>query len=184
MQVYFATQEMAYDGSQLASHFGLRRFGQKGDCIVVFRGSMEVVDAHMADLEDLLAHASIRSPYMLHFIVELFGVALETAVLAQRLLARIAAQWVHGETGKTVRVEGDDLYAEGGKLSVSIAAPSPLSCLIHFGLNIETHGVPVKAAGLKALGADPDRMAKGIAKTFAAEMDSVKRALCKVRGLP
>jgi hypothetical protein len=113
----------------------------------------------------------------------LFGADLEGAILKQRLLARLAAEAVAGETGKALTVKGDDLFVGDGKLSVSIAAPSPVSCLIHFGLNIETKDVPVKAAGLQELGADPDRIGSLVAEAFREEMASVDRARCKVRGV-
>ena len=184
MQIHIADETIMYDGSQLASHFALKRFNVSGDSIVVFKGAMDVDRAHMADLEDLLQGDSIRSSNMLHFIVELFGADLEGAVLKQRLLARLAAEAVAHETGKALKVKGDDLYVGDCKLSVSIAAPSPLSCLIHFGLNIETKDVPVKAAGLKELGADPDRIGRLVAEAFREEMASVGRARCKVRGVP
>ncbi|MBU0753945.1 MAG: DUF366 family protein, partial [Planctomycetes bacterium] len=81
-------------------------------------------------------------------------------------------------------VEGDDLYLKNRKLSVSIAAPSPVSCMIHFGLNIETHGVPVDAAGLKELGVDPSRFAAHLGRDFQKEMASTAWALSKVKGIP
>ena len=40
---------------------------------------------------------------------------------------------------------GDDLYVGDRKLSISIAAPSPTSALIHFALNIDPTGAPVRA---------------------------------------
>jgi hypothetical protein len=184
MQIHITQEHILYDGSQLASHFALKRFGVSGDSIVVFTGPMDVAREHMADLEDLLQDDCIRSSNVLHFIVELFGADLESAILKQRLLARLAADIVARETGKVLVVRGDDLFAGDRKLSVSIAAPSPVSCLIHLGLNIETKDVPVKAVGLRELNADPGRIGELLAEAFREEMASVSQARCKVRGVP
>lgn len=184
MQVHVVEEPFSYDGSQLRSHFALERFGVKGDVVLVFQGPMDVARAHMADLEDLLGGDTIRSAKMLHFLVECFGVSLEVMVLRQRLLARLAADLLQREWGVKVRVEGDDLYVEEGKLSVSIAAPSPVSCVLHFGMNITRKAVPVKAAALEALGVDERRFGPALARAFVEELASVKAAICKVRGVP
>jgi hypothetical protein len=184
MQIHVTEERIDYDGSQLSSHFALQRFGVRGDAMVVFKGAMDIRPEKIADLEDRLQGAAIRSKDMLHFIVELFGCRLECAILKQRLLVRLAAEILAEEGVSRVRVDGDDLYVGEGKLSVSIAAPSPVSCLIHLGLNIETEGVPVKAAGLKQLGMDPDRLAADLAKTFVRELEGVAWAGHKVRGVP
>jgi hypothetical protein len=138
----------------------------------------------MADLEDLLGKQAIRSPQMLHFIVEFFGASLETVILRQRILVRLAADLIRAETGVDLRVEGDDLYQQDRKLSVSIAAPSPVSGLIHLGLNIETKGVPVKAVGLNDLGLDPLSLADGLGRVFQREIESISWACSKVKGIP
>lgn len=184
MQIHIAEERIDYDGSQLSSHFALRSFGVRGDCMAVFKGAMDIKPEKIADLEDRLQGAAIRSPKMLHFIVELFGADLESTVLKQRLLVRLAAERLGKEGVAGVRVDGDDLYVGEGKLSVSIAAPSPVSCLIHLGLNIETEGVPVKAAGLAEAGVDPDRLAADLSMAFSRELDAVAWAGQKVRGVP
>jgi hypothetical protein len=184
MEIKIAREDIAYDGSQLSSHFALKKFGLRGDSLVVFQGPMNVENDHMADLEDLLAQATIRSARMLHFVAEFFAVSLENTVLRQRLLARLAADIVTEHSGRTIQVRGDDLYGEGRKLSVSIAAPSPVSCLIHFGLNISTKDVPVDAIGLEELGIDPIRLGQELAQAFRQELQDVHWALSKVRGVP
>jgi hypothetical protein len=184
MQIHIATETLKYDGSQLRSHFALNRFKVREDCLVAFRGPMDIEKRHMADLEDALDGATIRSPDMLHFIAEFFGASLETTVLKQRLLVRLAADILKEDCGVDPRVEGDDIFLKDRKLSVSIAAPSPVSCLIHLGINIETEGVPVKAAGLSELGMAPDRMAERLTRAFSDEMDSLAWATAKVKGVP
>lgn len=184
MEVHISQEKITYDGSQLSSHFALKRFGVKGDNLVAFTGPMDIAPERIADLEDLLQNQAIRSPNMLHFIVEFFGAALETVILRQRILVRLAADLLRGETGADLRVQGDDLYQRDRKLSVSIAAPSPVSGLIHLGLNIETKGVPVKAVGLNDLGMDPFALADRLGRAFQKEIDSIAWASSKVKGVP
>jgi len=156
MQIHISGEECVYDGSQLSSHFCLKRFGIVGDSIVVFKGPMNIHEKHVADMEDLLDEQKIRSGMMLHLIAELFGTDLEGTVLKQRLLIRLAKDILEEKTGKAIEARGDDLFHRGKKLSVSVAAPSPVSCMIHFGINISTEDVPVEAACLKDLGvSDP-----------------------------
>jgi hypothetical protein len=80
-----------------------------------------------------------------------------------------------------VERRGDDLYVGEGKLSVSVATVSPVSGLIHLGLNVTAAGVPVKAACLADLGLEPERVALEVMRRFVAEMESVEAAAKKVR---
>ncbi|MFH2001260.1 MAG: DUF366 family protein, partial [Planctomycetota bacterium] len=162
----------------------LRNFNVRGDSIVVFTGPMDIDPSRIADLEDLLEGDEIRSPLMLHFIVEIFQASLESTVLMQRLLIRLAADRLvmHGVAGLTV--SGDDLYIQDSKLSVSIAAPSPVSCMIHLGLNIETEGVPVKAIGLRELGIEAGPFGEEVARAWTKELESIRWAISKVRAIP
>ncbi len=184
MQFQILDTDLAYDGSQLSSHFALRTAGIVGDSLIAFQGAMDIPPDKIADLEDLRAGETIRGARLVHFIAEHFGVSLETGVLRQRLLVRLAADIVNQRTAKTVVVAGDDLYVGEGKLSVSIAAPSPVSCLIHLGLNVSTDQVPVKAASLDDLGVDAAAFASDLGKSYASELESIRGALSKVRGVP
>jgi hypothetical protein len=183
MQIHIAGESLDYDGSQLLSHFAFRTFGIRGDSLICFQGAMDIPDANIADLEDRKQGAAIRGSRLLHVIVEHFGVSLETAVLRQRILVRLAADRLRSR-GAAVTVKGDDLYCGEGKLSVSIAAPSPVSCLIHLGINISAQGVPVKAASLDDLGVDPDELGPDLAGDYKAELESIRSAVSKVRGVP
>jgi len=185
MLTKFIEEEITYTGRELASHFAYRRFGLLGDSIVAFCGPCDLPVERMADVEDLLADAPIRSDRMLHLIVEHFGASLETAILRQRLLICLIAERLNrpGEAVRVVR-RGDDLYAGEGKLSVSIAVQSPVSAMIHTGLNVVTEGTPVETAGLSELGVAPEGLAAEILAGYAAEIDGMARARCKVRGVP
>jgi len=184
MEIRFVEEKLKYDGSQLSSHFALKKFSVQGDSILVFKGPMDIEENKIADLEDLLAGKLIRSGMMLHFIVELFNESLECCILKQRILVRLAADIISNQSGVQLTVKGDDLYIDDKKLSVSIAAPSPVSIMIHFGINISTKDVPVKAASLQDLNLAPDDIGRLIADSFKKEMESVKWAVCKVKAVP
>lgn len=184
MQFQFLATDRVYDGSQLSSHFALRTAGIAGDSLIAFQGAMDIPPDKIADLEDLRAGETIRGARLVHFIAEHFGVNLEMGVMRQRLLVRLAADLVNQRTAEKVVVDGDDLYVNDGKLSVSIAAPSPVSCLIHLGLNVTTDQVPVKAASLDELGVDAVAFASDLGHAYVGELASIRGALSKVRGVP
>lgn len=178
----FITKRIDYDGTQLNSHFALLNTGIKGDSIVSFTGSCSVANDNLVDLEDKVQGCKIVSRLMLHFIVEHFDSDLEKAILRQRLLSAIASEEINrlSKIGPTVR-KGDDLYWRGRKLSVSIASLSPVSSVIHMGMNIVSRGTPVRAAGLEDLGINPRKLSNSIMLRYVKEIKSVSEARCKVR---
>jgi len=152
--------------------------------MVSFIGSCDVPVDRMADLEDVRENAPIVSKRMLHFIVEHFQCELETAVLRQRLLICLLSELINSQLkGERIRRLGDDLYLGEAKLSVSIAVKSPVSCMIHAGLNVESRGVPVRAVGLRDLGVDPQPLAESAIHRYGEELRRIRAALCKVRGV-
>lgn len=161
------------------------RFGLLGDAIVSFVGPCDVRLDKMVDQVDVRAHSPIYSPRMLHFLAEHFDGNLETAIMRQRLLASIACDHVR-QLGSALQVwrRGDDLWDDHRKLSVAIATASPVSCLIHFGLNIRTEGVPVPAVGLEDYGIDAEQLARDVLSAYAAEMDTAWEARRKVKWVP
>jgi len=178
-------QEIPYTGRELASHWAFRSFGLLGDSMVAFAGPCDVGTDRMADLVDVKADAPIWSERMLHFIVEHFGCGLETAILRQRLLICIIQEILNGGfKAQIIRRKGDDLYEGDAKLSVSIAVQSPVSCMIHVGLNIESRGTPVKTMGLNDLGVEPRALAKDVMAGYLDELEGMTEARCKVRGVP
>ncbi|MGQ9496951.1 MAG: DUF366 family protein [Desulfotomaculales bacterium] len=186
MHIYFHEASETYDGRQLSSLWAFRRFGLQGDSIVSFVGPCQVTREALVDLADAREGSVIYSRKMLHFVVEHFDLDLEKAVLRQRLLTVIALEVIGRRTGALLTRNGDDLYCKGRKLSVSIATLSPVSSLIHMGLNIDAEGAPVPAAGLLDLGlgeADIPLLARDVMQAYAEEMTSVHLARCKVRGV-
>lgn len=177
-----ARKRIRYDGTQLASLWAFKNFDVQGDSLVTFTGPCRVDVERLVDVADAKEGAFIESPLMLHFIVEHFGISLETCILRQRLLVFAACETL-AAMGRRAERRGDDLYYRGRKLSVSIAAPSPVSCMIHFGVNIETKGAPVPAAGLEEMKVPASAFAKKVAEAYAAELDGVSGAATKVRGI-
>ena len=185
METHFHPHPIAYTGHQLRSHWILDTFGVQGDAIVAFRGPCRVALTEMVDLADVAAGEAIEAAQMLHLIAEHFDHDLQRAVLRQRLLICLIAERLAEREGvPPLRREGDDLFAGERKLSVSIATLSPVSVLIHVGINIDPAGAPVPAVGLAEWGVDADELASELVAAYAREMDGAALAACKVRGVP
>ena len=89
---------------------------------------------------------------MVNFICEFFDQQppnMRIAYLRQRLLVMIFRE-ILTEYGIETKREGDDIFVDGGKLSISIASVSLSSAKIHFALNLEDKGTPddVETIGL------------------------------------
>ncbi|MDX1763677.1 MAG: DUF366 family protein [bacterium] len=184
MEGRYITKEIAYTGEELRSHWAFRTFDILGDSMVAFQGPCHVAVDRMVDLADVKADAPIRSERMLHFILEHFGGDLEKAVLRQRLLVSMIGESLTrtGVNRPLVR-RGDDLFQGDGKLSVSIAAKTPVSCMIHLGLNVLSQGTPVPTVGLADMGIDPEDLARKVIDQYVEEMEQIGEAQCKVRGV-
>jgi hypothetical protein len=178
-------ERIDYDGSQLRPHWILSRTGQVGDALVAFLGACDVADDEMADLADLQAGSSIAADDMVHLLWESFEHPdLLLAVHRQRLLAAQAAEVLRELTPRAhaLRRSGDDLYLGDAKLSVSVATVSPVSSLIHFGVNAAQGGAPVRIAALADFGVAPRAFAESLMARVAAEQDSIRNARAVVRG--
>lgn len=184
MKTKLIKEEIKYIGSQLAPHWIYKNYGLQGDAIVAFKGECEVKLTEMVDIEDVINNEPIYSKYMLSFITEQFGVELVEGVFRQRLLICIIKELLE-ERGVFVVRKGDDLMINNRKLSVSIATKSITSVLIHTGLNILSDGAPVKASGLiSELGIeDIDEFAIEVMKRYSDEIEDIKFASTKVRGV-
>jgi len=182
MRIYFDTSERPY--AELTSHFAFRVFGLSGDAAVAFVGPCRVDNKDLVDWADRRAGDHIAAARMLHFIIEHFGIGLREAVWRQRLLTSIAVDALAAaKPDVPFRREGDDIYVGDGKLTVSIATVSPVSALIHLGINIDGAGAPVKTADLNGLDVEPEPLARILLERYAAEVASVEEAICKVRGI-
>jgi len=184
LKTLFVDEQIKYTGEQLRSLWAYMNFNLKGDCIVAFVGGCDVDLTEMVDMADVKEEAKIFSRSMLHFIVEHFDTDLEKAILRQRLLVEIARCAINEMLGRdALRREGDDLFDGDRKLSVSIATASPVSTLIHFGLNISSRDTPVPTVGLEDYKIAPRKLADVIMERYAREMDEIDEARAKVRGV-
>jgi len=181
VQYKFVSDRLPYDGSQLRSLFGYLDHKILGDSFISFIGPCDIPFSNMVDGEDFLARSEIRGGLMLHFIIEEFGKTLELAVTRQRLLAAIVKDELSRACHeKGFSREGDDIYVDGGKLSISIATVSPVSALIHFALNITNENTPVKTSCLNDLEIGPKIFSDEVACKFLGEISSIGDACCKV----
>jgi hypothetical protein len=178
----YLDERIDYSGKELRSHWLMERFGMVGDAVASFVGSCHVTGEDLVDREDFLKGNIVAGESMLHFIVEIFGVSMPGIVFAQRLLCTIVRESIDSACGKAaITRKGDDLFVGDGKLSVSVATVSPVSGLIHLGLNMTSAGVPVKAASLDELGVDHQRLAREVLMRFGDEVDSCLDAARKVK---
>ncbi len=175
-----------YDGQQLRPLYNYQIHDLVGSSVVAWVGPCDVHIDHMKDLVDLKNNEKICGKSMLHFVFEIFDLQLLGAVFLQRLFASI----VFGELMKTDGVrkasghlqrEGDDLYFNDAKLSISVAIPSVRSSLIHFALNVVNEGTPVKTCALSGFGIDPKDFALKVFARFEKEFVSSVEATYQVR---
>ncbi|MBU4373717.1 MAG: DUF366 family protein [Euryarchaeota archaeon] len=175
-----------YDGSQIAPLWAYS-MGIKGDSIVVFHGPMDVAPGNMKDLEDLKAKKTIQGNNLIHIIVERFDspASMRLAYYIQRLLIVCIRDVLEKNGIKTTR-NGDDLFIDGRKLTVSIASAGVSSEKIHCGINITTRGTPreVKTAALEDFGIkDWKTLALEIAESFVHEIEDIEGDIVKTKSL-
>jgi hypothetical protein len=185
MQHHFCKDRITYTGKELRSRWVHESSGIEGDAITAFIGPADVPIENMVDLEDVANNAPIKSDLMLHFIAEHFGIPLERGVQLQRLLvAIIYEELVKRGVSRSLERRGDDIYGGDGKLSVSIAAPSPKSICIHTALNISSENTPVPTIGLDDYNVEPVKLASDVMKRYCDELDGMAHACAKVRSIP
>ncbi len=163
LKTKFIDKKIKYDGSQLKSLYAFLQHGVQGDSVVSWEGSCDIPTSNIVDGQDLLEQAVIRSDSMLHFIIEIFDAKLIQMVLLQRLFCEIVKDEVrHFSKGQVQLIrDGDDLYFpfnpgmtskpiknEDLKLNISIATVSPVSGLVHFGINTSSKNTPVKTISI------------------------------------
>ena len=78
---------------------------------------------------------------------------------------------------------GDDLFEGDRKLSVSIATLTPVSTMIHLGINISSEHTPVPTKGLLEYGVDPVELAEAVMNQYMAELRMLAVARSKVKGV-
>ncbi len=179
-------QSIKYDGTQIAPLWAYS-MGIKGDSIVIFHGAMDVTFENMKDLEDMKAKKTIRGDDLIHIIVERFDSpsSLRLAYYMQRLLV-VCIMEVLGKYGIKTKRNGDDLFIDGRKLTVSIASAGVSSEKIHCGINLTTRGTPedAKTSALEDFGIkDWKTLAQEIADTFVHEIEDIEGDIVKTKTL-
>jgi hypothetical protein len=139
-----------YDGSQINPSWAFQEFGIYGSSIITWIGPVNITPDNLKDFADV--GLEIKSNYMVNFICEFFDQQppnMRIAYLRQRLLVMIFRE-ILTEYGVQTEREGDDIFVDNRKLSISIASISLSSAKIHFALNLEDKGTPddVETIGL------------------------------------
>ena len=186
MKYKFTDKIIDYTGQQLRSHYIFETFGLEGDAIVSFVGAC-AVEEHMVDLSDKVKKEFIKSEKMLHFLIEHFDSDLEKAILKKRLFVSMILEEIRKDTVEihrnTLQRKENGIYSGKKKLSVAVSTASPVSTLIHVGLNISSKNTPVETIGLEDLGIEPKKLALDVIELYCKEIRSVKQSRCKVAGV-
>lgn len=185
MQKKLITQPIKYTGEQLRSLWIYQNFGLVGDAIVAFIGSCEILPQRMVDLEDVREKKHIFSTSMLHFIIEHFEQDLEKAILRQYLGVTIIKDLLVGKIKDKTQIQrkGNNLYEGERKITISVATLSPVSSLIHLGINIRSENTPVLTRGLIDYGIEPYPLAEEFLERYVTDYLEIKKARGKVRGV-
>ncbi|MDR1820380.1 MAG: DUF366 family protein [Methanobrevibacter sp.] len=131
-----------YDGSQINPNWAFKTLKIKGSSIITWIGSMNIKNENLKDYEDI--GLEIKSNNLINCIVEHFDIQpgnLRMAYLRQRLFVMILVEELSKKGIKLLR-EGDDIYIDNYKLTVSIATISLSSIKIHLGINLTDDGSP------------------------------------------
>jgi hypothetical protein len=183
MRSRFIKDEIVYTGEQLRSLFALDAFGVAGDSIIGFVGPSDVPIREIVDIDDLKAGRRLHAPKMLHFIAEHFEPDLEKTILRQYLLIDISKDLLNEKIGRPViRRQGNDLFDNDHRLTISTATASPVSCLFHFGINvIPPENGTVKSKGLSNYNIDPTVLGPEVLERYTKEIEKIALTRCKVR---
>lgn len=184
MKTLFIDEKIKYEGWQLSPHWIYKNYKIQGDAIIAFIGECNVDLREMVDIEDVINQEPIYSQNMLSFISEQFNIPLIEGVFRQRLLICKIKEGLE-DMGFKIKRDGDDLFYNGKKLTVSIATKSPTSILIHTGINISSVGTPIETSGLQTdLGlSDIKEFAKEVMNKYNEEISDIILATTKVRGV-
>ncbi|MDR2545515.1 MAG: DUF366 family protein [Methanobrevibacter sp.] len=131
-----------YDGSQINPNWAFKALKIKGSSIITWIGSMNIKNENLKDYEDI--GLEIKSNNIINCIVEHFDIQpgnLRVAYLRQRLFVMILVEELSKKGIKTLR-DGDDIYIDNHKLTVSIATTYLSSIKIHLGINLTDDGSP------------------------------------------
>ena len=184
-----------YDGSQINSSWAFQEFGIYGSSVISWIGPVNITPDNLKDFADV--GLEIKSNYMVNFICEFFDQQppnMRIAYLRQRLLVMIFRE-ILTEYGVSTEREGDDIFVDDRKLSISIASVSLSSAKIHFALNLEDKGTPddVATIGLYDIKDDSGSqifdennlldLINETAERFIMELDTIENDISKTKVL-
>ena len=183
-----------YDGSQIDPSWAFQEFGIYGSSVITWIGPVNITADNLKDFADV--GLEIKSNYMVNFICEFFDQQppnMRVAYLRQRLLVMIFRE-ILAEYGVETGREGDDIFVDARKLSISIASVSLSSAKIHFALNLEDKGTPddVETIGLFDIRVNgqqvftDDNLLDLINKTadrFINELETIEKDISKTKVL-
>lgn len=181
MKTLFLDSNFTYFGKELRSLFLYEKGLKESSGLLSWIGPCDVSTEALVDQADKENSDIIFSENMAHFIGEFFHRDIFYGIMVQRLMAEIIKTYINEkcENFKFAR-EGDDLFFGGKKLNVSIATVSPISTLVHFGVNVSSKNTPVEVIGLEDLGLDSLIFANDILLLIKNEIESIERAGIKV----
>ena len=133
---------------------------------------------------------------MVNFICEFFDCQpanMRIAYLRQRLLVMIFREILF-ENGIVTKREGDDIFFDNRKLSISIASVSLSSAKIHFAFNLEDLGTPddVETIGLFDIKVDGNQvfnednlldLINKVVSKFICEIATIEKDISKTKVL-
>ncbi len=183
-----------YDGSQINPSWAFQEFGIYGSSIITWIGPVNIAPDNLKDFADV--GLEIKSNYMVNFICEFFDQQppnMRIAYLRQRLLVMIFRE-ILTEHGIPTKREGDDIFVEDRKLSISIASVSLSSAKIHFALNLEDKGTPddVDTIGLFDIRVNDKQiftqdnlldLINETVKRFSEELETIEKDISKTKVL-
>jgi hypothetical protein len=148
-----ATGQPIYKGNELLPGWERLNYNVRGNSLVYWISPTDVSVEFMKDVDDVRENLSIRSDSMLHFVFTYYTMNDATwAVFAQRLLTKHITEYIRTHLGNdVVRVDGNDVFVDGRKFSVSIAGIAPGLVKFHFGINVESKGAPIPVSSLSDL---------------------------------
>jgi hypothetical protein len=184
METTFIQNKINYNGSQLRSRWISDTTGLTGNAVTAFVGGCDIHPEYMVDLVDKANGCKIYSEEMLHFIAEFFDSDLDKMILHQRLFIAIIQSIILSlskDDNLRLTRKGNDLYDGDAKINISIATSSPVSSLMHIGVNISSKNTPVKTKGLMDYDINPERFAAEVMKMYSEEVEGIKIARTKVK---
>lgn len=180
-----------YNGSQINPSWAFNEFGIYGSSIITWIGPVNITPDNLKDFADV--GLEIKSNLMVNFICEFFDCQpanMRIAYLRQRLLVMIFREILF-EKGVKSRREGDDIFVDDRKLSISIASISLSSMKIHFAFNLEDKGTPddVETIGILDIVDEDDNpvfkkedlvdLINEIAARFILEIETIEKDISK-----